>query len=276
MRIRSAAAASLLALALLAACSDDDDSAVSTDDAEDITVDEESTDDEATVDDEETESGDSASDDDAGADVDVESLQASVDAAQLETSDLGDGWVLTGTKPAGEDDDEPSPLDDCLAGDIDERVEEGTVAESEERTFELQGETAFPTEITSSSIALEDETLFDEMHELLRSDELATCISDSFREAMASSADGAEITIGDFEATEDVVDPDAAPDLESTGFEIPLTITAEGFTADATVSMTFISTGQLGSSILVFGPSEELRTSMVAELGAILAERLAG
>lgn len=270
MRIRTAAAASLVAL-VLAACGGGEDSAVSTDDPEDVTADEASTDDEATVDDEETSSGDA----DGGADLDVERLQASVDAAQLETTDLGEGWVLTGTRPPGADDDEPSPMDACLAGDVDDRIEAGTVAESEERTFELEGEAAFPTEITSSSVALEDAALFDELHELLRSDELITCISDSFREAMAAGGDGAEITIGQFEATADVVDPDAAPDLESTGFEIPISISAEGFDADASVSMTFISTGQLGSSILVFGPADELGTS-AGELGAILAERLAG
>jgi hypothetical protein len=269
MRIRAAAAASLLALALLSACSDDDDPAVdasASGSASDVEA--EATDDEATVDQEELEDEPAASDADA---------QAAIDAAQLDAEDLGEGFALTSTKPAGEDDedDEPNPIDDCMTTDLDDRFEDATVAETEERTFTRQDGGAIPTEVSASNVALSDGDLFDEMHELLRSDEFGACMGTAFEELVAESAGGAEITLGELDVREDVVDPDAADDLTSTGIDIPVSVSSDGFTLDVEVTMAFLNTGELGSSILVFGATDERRDQELAEWGRLVAERLA-
>ena len=267
MRIRAAASASLLALALVAGCSDDDDPAVDASDASSDDVEAESTDDEATVDDDER-------DDLADSDADA---QAAIDAAQLEAEDLGEGWTLTGTTPPSDsDDDEPNPLDDCMESDLDDQFDEATIAETDERSFSREGDGVVPTEVTASNVALSDESLFDEMHDLLRSDDFGTCMGTAFEDLLAESAAGAEVTLGDIEVTEDVVDPDAADDVSSTSIDIPVTVSSQGFTLEAEVTMAFLNVGELGGSILVFGAADDLRAESIAEWGNLVVERLAG
>lgn len=270
MRIRAAAAASLFALALLAGCGDNDEPAVDASDSdasEDVEA--EATDDEATVDEDELQDQQPSSTD--------ADAQAAIEAAQLDAQDLGEGFTLTSTKPAGEndEDDEANPIDDCMVTDLDDRFDEATIAETEERTFTREGTTTVPTEVSSSNIALSDASLFDDMHELLRSDDFGTCMGTAFEELLAEDAGGAEITLGEMEVREDVIDPDAADDLSSTSIDIPVSVSAEGFTLDVQVTMAFLNTGELGSSILVFGEADALRDQELAEWGRLVAERLA-
>lgn len=265
MRIRAAATAAVLALALLAGCGDDDDPSVPTGDDPSVDVEEESTDDEATVDGEEQPDGD---DTDAA---------AAIDAAQLEASDLGPGWELTSTTPPDTDpsDDEPTPLDDCLATDLQDAFDAGKVAETEERTFELaDGDSPLPSQVTASSVALDDADLFDQMHDVLRDEEFGQCISDGFRTLMAEQTGGqGEVTIGDIEATEGTVEVD---DAESTRLGFAMTITSQGFTFETTFGITFVNVGSLGSSLLAFGPDGGVTPEQEAEWASLLAERLAG
>ena len=267
MRLRRA----VLALALLAACSDDDDGAVTASGSGSASdVEAESTDDEATVDDEELASGD---------------VQALIDGAQLDAEDLGEGYELTATSPPDDQDDEDdeddtdageaNPIEDCLAGDLDDRFDEATVAETDERTFTQTGGAPVPAEVTASNVALDDEALFDEMHELLRSEDFATCMGDAFEAVLAESAAGADIALGDIAVAEDAVEADV-DDLTSTTITIPVTVSAEGFSLEADVSMLFLDVGELGSSILVFGAADEGRGDDLVRWGGLVAERLAG
>lgn len=264
MRLRRA----VLALALLAACSDDDDAVTASGTGSSSQVEAESTDDEATVDDEEL------------ADADVQAL---IDEAQLDADDLGEGYELTATSPPDAEDDEDgdddgaeaNPIEDCLASDLDDRFDEATVAETDERTFTQTDGAPVPAEVTASNVALDDDALFDEMHDLLRSEDFATCMGDAFEALLAESAAGADIVLGEIDVAEDAVDADV-DDLTSTTITIPVSVSAEGFSLDAEVSMLFLDVGELGSSILVFGAADEARAGELARWGGLVAERLAG
>lgn len=261
MRFRSLLAA-LLALALLAGCSDDDDDggAASDDTAVDVGDDDTP---EITADGGEEPATDAE-------------LQAAIETTQLEAEDLGEGWTLTGTKPAGEDagDDAPNPLEDCV-DDLGDRFDDAQLAETEERSFERQGEAPIPQQLTSSSVALDDGALFTEMHGVLRDDAFGACMATAFEQVMSETTpEGAEITLGDIIQADTVVDPGDDADLESTGIAIPVTVTAEGITLETSVSIMFISTGQVGASLLFFGPVTELGAEEQAEFGRIVAERL--
>lgn len=257
MRTRAlVAAAALLALPLLASCGDDDEEATSSDTTEQAS--------EAPAEDES----------EAGHDLSDEDLAAAVEAAQLEPEDLGPGWELTATKgPDEEEDDEPSPIDDCLSDDLPDRFDDAAVAESEKRTF-TNAEGVIPSEVESSSVGLDDPELFDEMHALLRDPDFGTCFGEGLQEMVTQ--DGTEITVGEVEQAEQVVDPGEDPELESTGLSIPLTITAEGTTFETRATMVFLSTGHLGSSMFVFGEDGAVTEEQVAEWGRFLAERLVG
>lgn len=205
----------------------------------------------------------------------ADELEAAVTAAQLEPDDLGPGWELTETKAPGEDDDEPNPVDECLQG-LDDRFQAATVAESEERTFTHEGESPLPAEVTSASLALDDAALFVEMHDLLRSPDFAACLHRRFEETMASLGGEAEVTVGDVAQAEGVVDPGNDAQLTSTRLSIPITIGMDGLTLDLDADMAFLSTGQLGSYVLVFASEGEVPAEAVAEWGRLLAERLIG
>lgn len=253
MRTRTAVLlAPLLALSLLAACSGDDD------------------DDDATPNDDDTTEETAADGDDEQADVGV-----IVERAQLEVEDLGEGWELTSTTPAGEDDDEPNPIDDC-AGDVQERFDAATVAESEERSFTQTSEdgAVLTTNLSSSAVALDDPSLFDEMHELIRSDEFAECFREAFVEA---SGAGPDLTVGEIQVG-DGVDPDAAPEgLTSTSLVIPVTFEAEGIPPQESLfSITLLHLGEVGASVLLFGDAANPVAELGAELSGIVADRLAG
>lgn len=265
MRTRAAAIAALLSLTLLAACGgDDEDTAATGDTTEEGTAEDGS----------EEEGGTDPAEDDIPEDGAVADSDVALHEAQLEVEDLGAGWELTDTKPAGEDDDEPSPLDACIPGDLDDRFDAAKVAETEERTFVQQGEGPIPAQLVSSSVALDGAALFEEMHEVLRSAEFADCAGDAFQEAMGGPDGSAEATMGDIEQEDAVVDPGDDPDLTSTGITFPVSISSGELRAEMTVVMAFINTGRVGSSMLVISERDERLPMRVAEWGGILAERL--
>lgn len=248
MRTRAAAAiVALLALSVLSGCGDDDEGA------------------RAAVD-EPAPAADGAGQPD---------LEAAVAAGQLEPDDLGVGWELTESKAPGEDDDEPNPVDGCLQR-LDDRFDDSKVAESEERTFQREGDAPLPAEVMSSSIAVDDAALLIEMHDLLRSPDFAACLHSGFEESMASLGGEADVTVGDVAQADGTIDSRVDPQLSSTTLSMPITTGMDGLTLDLAVQMVFLSTGQLGASILVVAPEGEVPADEVAEWGRLLAERLAG
>ena len=268
--MRPAAAPALLVLALLAACGDDDEDTASTTNTEaEAETDEESTGEES-QDDEPT---DEESHDEGGHDLSTADLEAAVTAAQLEQDDRVEGWSLTETQPPGAD-DEPDPIDDCFPDGLGDRIDAATVAESEERTYTFQSDDLISPQVASSSKGLDDASLFDELHEALRSEEFSTCIGAAFEREMASNE--AQTTLGEIQQSEDVVDPGDDPDLESTALTFPIAIEGEGLSVDVEVTMTFLTTGQLGSSLMAFAPEGEISSDQLAEWGRLLAERLTG
>lgn len=250
MRIRTAACIPLLALLLLAACGSDDEEPTSSASAS-APADEEAT----------TETSEAAEDEGADAD-----LEAAVEAAQLEVEDLGEGWTLTETVAAGDQDESPNPLDDCV-GDLRQRIEAATVAESEQRTFTFDdGAVSVPTEVESSSVALDDEALFAEMHETFRDEAFLTCLTDTLRDQLGAEQ---QVNIGEVEVT-DGVDPQAAPDAVATALLVPLETEAAG---SLRLSITIITTGSVGTSLSVFGSPDQPIGERAVELAAVLAGR---
>jgi hypothetical protein len=252
MRIRSSLAVALLVLAPLAACGGDDDSAAATTTTT-------------------TEGSDGHPTTTTEVDADV---QARAEQAQLEVADLGDGWTLTKTTPPDQVDDTPNPVDECV-GDLKDRIDASQVFETDHREFTAKTDAPVPATVQSSSIAVDDPSLFAEMHDLLRGDEFGQCMGTAFQKLLEGNATGAEITIGDVIAAEQVVDPGDDPDLTSTGVTIPVTVSAEGTTLDLESSMTFISTGPVASVLIVFTPTGIVTADAIAEWGRVLAERLA-
>jgi hypothetical protein len=258
MRLRATLLSLLLAVSLIgAACSsDDDDEAVDTGDDTEQTEDQ--------VDEEEQ--------DEATADGD---LAAVVDGAQLELEDLGEGWELVSDNPPTDDDeeDEPNPIDECATSELQDSFEAAKVAESNERSFRRTGTGPIPAEVQSSSIGLDDETLFEDMHEVLRSPEFGTCLGEGLQTAMAGG--GGEAVVGEVEQSDEVVDPGNDDGLQSTGITIPITLTVEGQTFELRATMVFLNSGPVGSSMFAFAPEGEVSSENVAEWGRLLAERIA-
>lgn len=257
MRLRSTLVALLLVVALVgAACSSDDG------------------------DDEAVDAGDGAAQtEDAPSEAeadDGEDLELVVERAQLEVEDFGEeGWELVSdTPPDDEEDDEPNPIDECAAADLQDSFDAAKVAESNERSFQRAGAGPVPAEVQSSSIGLDDASLFEEMHELLRSPAFGTCLADALQTLLADG--GGEAVVGEIEQSGTVVDPGDDEDLESTGLTIPITLTVEEQTFELRATMVFLNSGPVGSSLFAFAPEGEVTSEDVADWGGALAERIAG
>jgi hypothetical protein len=255
MRMRTAVlAAALLTVPLLTGCGgDDDDTASAT-----------------------TTTQASGADDDAGTDAEPDAdAQATVDAVQLEAADLGDGWTLTETKPAGEDDDEANPLDTCMQTDIDDRIDDAKVAETDERTFTQDdgGTSPVPAQVSASAVELEDEALFQETYELIEGDEFVSCLTTALEEQMNASAPGTDVTVGEI-ATGPALDPDEFPEAGSTAITIPLSIASGEVSLDLVMSMSFVNQGSVGATLFAFGPADQPLAELAAELAGTLVSRM--
>ena len=190
---------------------------------------------------------------------------------QLDVADLGDGWTLTDTSDPSSD--APSPVDGCT-GAVGKQFKAAKVAKSGDRSFTKETSGAVAVQLTSSSVAISDASLFDDMHALLRDADFGTCLGVAFEKVISGTASGAQITVGTVDQAEQVVDPGDDTNLQSTGITFPVTVSTQGRSVDLLVSMTFISTGTLGASLLVFGPTDELTADVIAEWGRLLAQRL--
>ncbi|HYD10043.1 MAG TPA: hypothetical protein VEA78_08065 [Acidimicrobiales bacterium] len=255
-RVRAIALAALLAVS---ACSDDGDGDTTPPADDAASIDEETTDDEATVDGDEQRSA----------------VQRTVDLAQLDEDDLGDGWRLTNTTPAGEDDDE-SPLDECVDASYLGTFDDATIAESDERTFTLSADTSpLPPQVSSRAEALDDATLLSQRHDVLASDDFADCIATTFQDVATQQMvrGGGEATVGDVEVRTDVVDVDGA---ESSRLSVPITLTTEGLTYELAISATYVDIGPLGVNLFVYGSAGTVTLEQELEWASLLAERLAG
>jgi hypothetical protein len=259
MRTRTAVLAlALLTVPLLAGCGGDDD-----DDAAGATTTTQA------VEGSDTDDGDDAAESDGDA-------QATVDAVQLEAADLGDGWTLTETKPAGDDDDDESnPLDTCMETDIGDRMDDAKVAETEERTFTQEGDgtSPIPAQVTSSAVEIDDEGLFEETYDLVESDEFVGCLTSALDEELQSSAPDADVTIGEI-STGPALDVDEFPEARSTAITIPLTIASSGVSVDLVMALSFVNQGAIGASLFAFGPGDQPIAELSAELAGTLASRM--
>lgn len=197
--------------------------------------------------------------------------QAIVDDAVFSEADLGEGWALTGTEPASDGErDEDDPFGQCMATDIDQRLEAEELAESETRKFEKAGDLA-PSELEISAGAIEDAALFGEFHDALRSDTFERCLVEAIEEEIAGEdTAGLEIAFGAVDLGDDDVEG-----ADVTHVHLPITMSAEGLNAEARVDFVFVTRGQVGSFFFSFGFGDSISDTDVDRWTGLVAERLA-
>jgi hypothetical protein len=205
----------------------------------------------------------SGDDDDAPS---AEDAQAVVDAALLDADDLGEGWELTSTTPAGENDDDSSPIDACAP---DDQVDANDLAESEDREFTLEGE-LLPSQLQVSAGATADSDLLAEIHELLADDEFQDCLGDAFQDSVGSQP-GAEVTIAEITSESDVVDTDG---VTSTQLVMPITIAADGITLELEFRFVVLTTDHIGAAIVVSSADAAVSDEQIEEWATLLSERI--
>ena len=194
-------------------------------------------------------------------------LQAQVDAIRLEVDDLGDGWRQTGAESPGADDD-TDLLERCVTDDLADDLDDAIDAESETISFQQIGELGVPSDLRVSSVALDDEGVFEALHDLLRGASFAECFGAALVELLRSAADRVEV--GAVEAAAGSVDGD----VESTTVVAPLTVEAAGEPVELTVRLTVLSNTRFGAYVAQTGPVGELDAEAHAEWGRLLAERM--
>lgn len=196
--------------------------------------------------------------------------QQAADRAMLMADDLGEGWEETGTSPP--DEDEGTDIDDCLSDDV-AAASDDPVAESDTHEFSRGDEPTDQQQLQISSIVFEDGDLAASFVDELASDDVRSCLSETFQEEVGADAetDGVEVTLGDFEAEEGFADAgDGATRLTA-----PVELSAEGLTLPATVELVVVHTGQVASALVGFAlgeaiPEEDLEgwATAIAELQA--------
>jgi hypothetical protein len=208
----------------------------------------------------------SCSDDDGGA-PSADDAQAIVDAALLDADDLGGGWELTSTTPAGEDGDDAG-FQECAPDSIDMNADD--LASSEAREFTLEGE-LLPTTVQVSASATADRDLLGDIHALLGDAAFKECVGAALEESLGSQP-GAEMTVGEIASENDVVDVDG---ISSTQLDIPLTISASGLDVEMEITIVFITTGHVGALLFIGAPIDGgLSDDEIDDWATLLAERI--
>jgi hypothetical protein len=192
--------------------------------------------------------------------------QAVVDGALLDVDDLGEGWTLTNTIPAGEDDDDSTPIDECAP---DAQIEANDLAETEDREFTLEGGLV-PSQVQVSGGATADPELITRIHELLRDEAFHDCFGAAFESFLASEA-GVEIEVTPVTSEDDVVDVDG---IESTKVTLAATISAEGVSVELRFQLVVVSTAHLGMALVVSSSDGAVPDEQVAEWATLLGDRL--
>jgi hypothetical protein len=196
----------------------------------------------------------------------ADEAQEIVDAALLDADDLGEGWELTGTTPAGENDDDSSPIDDCAP---DEQLDANDLAESEDRELTLEGE-LLPSQVQVSAGASADSELLAGIHDLLGDEEFQGCLGAAFEESVGSQP-GAEMTVGEITSEDDVVDVDG---VASTQLVMPITVAAEGISLELEFRFVVLTTDHIGAAIVVSSTDGAVSDDDVEEWATLLAERI--
>jgi hypothetical protein len=196
----------------------------------------------------------------------ADEAQEIVDAALLDADDLGEGWELTGTTPAGENDDDSSPIDDCAP---DEQLDANDLAESEDRELTLEGE-LLPSQVQVSAGASADSELLAGIHDLLGDEEFQDCLGAAFEESVGSQP-GAEMTVGEITSEDDVVDVDG---VASTQLVMPITVAAEGISLELEFRFVVLTTDHIGAAIVVSSTDGAVSDGDVEEWATLLAERI--
>lgn len=200
-----------------------------------------------------------------------EAAQRAVERAMLTADDLGDGWEQTGSAPPS--DEEGTDIDDCLSDDV-AAASDDPVAESDTAEFAKGTDPTQQQQLQISSIVVDDADLAARFVEELASDEVRTCLTQTFQEEVASDAgaDGVSVTLGDFEAQDGFAD---AGD-DATRLTAPVELSAEGLTLPATVDVVVVHTGQVASAIVAFALGEAIPEEDLAGWTQALAEQQAG
>jgi hypothetical protein len=206
----------------------------------------------------------SCSDDDGAPSAD--DAQAIVDAALLDADDLGGGWELTSTTPAGEDGDDAG-FQECAPDSIDMNADD--LASSEAREFTLEGE-LLPTTVQVSASATADRDLLGDIHALLGDAAFKECVGAAL-EASVGSQPGAEMTVGEITSEDDVVDVDG---VTSTQLVMPITIAAEGITLELEFRFVVLSTDHIGAALVVSSADGSVSEDDVEAWATLLAERI--
>lgn len=194
--------------------------------------------------------------------------QAAADRAMLVASDLGEGWEETGTSPP--EDDEGTDIDDCLSDEV-AAASDDPVAESDTHEFARGDEPTDQQQLQVSSIVFEDAELASRFTDELASEEVRTCLAETFQEEVGADAgtDGVDVTLGDFTAEEDFADAgDGATRLTS-----PVELSAEGLTLPATVELVVVHTGQVASALVAFALGDAIPDDELASWTTALAEK---
>lgn len=195
-----------------------------------------------------------------------------IGAAQLELDDFPPGWER-GEDP-GPGTDGADPIYECLAGDLASRLDEATTDATDDRTFFNPSEAPVSERVSSSSLAVDDEAVLEEVHTQLRSQEVGDCLAETFAEELTSGGEY-RTQLLEVDQAQNFIDPGDDAALTSSGVSTTVDVTTEGGASQkARVTVVFLNTGTVGSWMTVYSPDATLGPESLSEWGRFLAERL--
>jgi hypothetical protein len=212
-------------------------------------------------------------DDDGVADDGLTEKEAAsaVDRALLETDDLGDGWDDTGTVAPDEQPDPPDPVEACIGASTLRVLDDATLARSERRDFERDGEGQFEsTRVQVRTIAVKEGEAADPVLALFDDDGFVDCFAGQLEPQISDEPSELRLDVGDA----DVDDAYLALDgVESARLAIPFHTSAPGFDFDAELDLVVVHRDQLVSFLVTIEVQGRVDGEDVARWSALLADR---
>jgi len=196
----------------------------------------------------------------------AEDAQAIVDGALLDAGDLGEGWELSSTIPA--DEEEPTPADECVGEDD---VDNADLAESEERRFTGPRDAVVAPEVGISAGAATDPATLARIHDVLADTEVQSCLRDTFQSTMGEGG----LEIGEPTFAEGIV-VGVDVEVESSRLTMPMVFGTGSGAVHAVVELVYVTAGQVGAGIFAFGLDGAITDEQLTDWATEVAGRLTG
>ena len=147
------------------------------------------------------------------------------------------------------------------------------VAESDTHEFARGGDPGRQQQLQISTLVVEDAADAAAFVDQLATEDVRTCLRDTFQEEVAADAGAEEVQVvlGDFEADEGF----AGAGDGATRLRAPVELSSDGLTLPATIDLVTVHTGQVLSALVAFSIGDPIADEDLERWATTLAERQA-